>query len=325
MKILFMGTPDFAVKSLDKLVNNGYDICGVVTTPDRPSGRGMKLAISEVKEYAVEKGLKIFQPERITKNDEFKDEIRALEPDLVCVVSYGIILPKSFLKIPKLGCINVHPSMLPKYRGPAPIQWAVLNGDKTTGVTIMYLDEGMDSGDIIRQKEVEIDKDETTGELWDRLSFIGADLLLETVNEINNGIIKREVQPKEYTLAPMINKDMSKIEWKSKPSFDLKNLVRGLNPFMGTYTYLEGKKIKIWKVDIISEEDFIELSKGLEHVEITSAKCGEVLLADEKKGLYIKTLDGIIKVLEIQGENSKKMSISDYLRGNKITVGQIFE
>ena len=132
MKILFMGTPDFAVKSLDKLVNNGYDICGVVTTPDRPSGRGMKLAISEVKEYAVEKGLKIFQPERITKNDEFKDEIRALEPDLVCVVSYGIILPKSFLKIPKLGCINVHPSMLPKYRGPAPIQWAVLNGDKTT-------------------------------------------------------------------------------------------------------------------------------------------------------------------------------------------------
>ena len=173
-----MGTPDFARESLDKLYNAGYEICGIVTVPDRPSGRGMKLIPSPVKEYALEKKIKIFQPEKITNNTEFKEEIKALKPDLVCVVSYGVILPKSFLKIPPLGCVNVHPSMLPKYRGSAPIQWAILNGDKTTGVTIMYLNEQMDAGDIISQQEVNIGEYETTGELWNRLSTIGSDLLL---------------------------------------------------------------------------------------------------------------------------------------------------
>ena len=205
MRILFMGTPDIARESLDKLYNAGYEICGVVTPPDRPSGRGMKLIPCPVKEYALEKGLKVFQPEKITNNTEFKDEIKMLNPDLVCVVSYGVILPKSFLKIPKYGCINVHPSMLPKYRGAAPIQWAILNGDETTGVTIMYLDEGMDSGDIIVQEEVSIDPDETTGELWNRLSSIGAKLLKESVDKINNGTVKSVPQPEEYTLAPMLS------------------------------------------------------------------------------------------------------------------------
>ncbi len=314
MRILFMGTPDFSRESLDKLYNAGYEICGVVTTPDRPAGRGMKLAISPVKEYAIEHGLKLYQPEKISKNDEFKDEIRALEPDLVVVVSYGLILPSSFLKIPKLGCINVHPSMLPKYRGPAPIQWAILNGDKSTGVTIMYLDSGMDSGDIIKQKEVEIGKDETTGELWNRLSVIGSELLLECVNNINKGIIERTKQPEEYTLAPMLDKAMSKIEWNSKKSLEIKNLVRGLNPIMGTYSTLNNKKIKFWKIDIIEDE----YSNCKEDP-------GTILLSDEKQGLYIKTLDGAIKVIEIQGENAKKMNIMDFLRGNKIQVGEKFE
>lgn len=325
MKILFMGTPDFAKESLENLYNNGYEICGVVTTPDRPSGRGMKLNISPVKEYALEKKLNIFQPEKITNNTEFKDEIKALNPDLVCVVSYGVILPKSFLKIPRLGCINVHPSMLPKYRGSAPIQWAILNGDKKTGVTIMYLNEKMDAGDIIIQKEVEIGEDETTGELWNRLSKIGAELLIESIKNIENGTAVRTVQPEEFTLAPMLTKDMSKIDWKLKTSADIKNLVRGLNPIMGAFSFLNGKKIKFWKVQKISKEEFLEIAKNCEYLDFDKESTGTVLLANEKKGLYIKTNDGIISVLEIQGENSRKMNINVFLRGNKIGLGQIFE
>lgn len=322
MKILFMGTPDFARDSLDKLYSNGYEICGVVTVTDRPAGRGMKMLASPVKEYAIEKNLKLFQPEKISNNDDFKNEIRNLAPDLVCVVSYGVILPKSFLKIPPLGCINVHPSMLPKYRGSAPIQWAVLNGDKTTGVTIMYLNEKMDAGDIITQKEVQIGEDETSGELWNRLSKIGADLLDATVKDISNGIIKRTPQPEEFTLAPMLDKAMSKIDWNIKKATDIKNLVRGLNPIMGAYSFLEGKKVKFWKVQTISYKEFEE---KFSDYNFENATIGEVILANDKIGLFIKTIEGIISVLEIQGENSKRMSIGDFLRGTQIKIGQKFE
>lgn len=322
MKILFMGTPDFARESLDNLYNAGFEICGVVTTPDRPAGRGMKLVASPVKEYAIEKGLKLFQPEKISNNDEFKNEIKNLEPDLVCVVSYGVILPKSFLKIPPLGCINVHPSMLPKYRGPAPIQWAVLNGDKKTGVSIMYLDAGMDSGDIITQEEVEIGEDETTGELWNRLSEIGAKLLKNVVTDISNGKIVRTPQPEEFVLAPMLEKEISKINWQEKTSSEIKNLVRGLNPIMGTYTFLNGKKIKIWKVQKYSNNEFAD---RYDINDIENKTPGIVLLANEKQGLFIKTTDGVLSVLEIQGENARKMQIGDFLRGNKIEIGEKFE
>lgn len=322
MKILFMGTPDFARESLDNLYKAGFEICGVVTQPDRPSGRGMKLVASPVKEYALEKGLKLFQPEKISNNDEFKNEIKELVPDLVCVVSYGVILPKSFLKIPPLGCINVHPSMLPKYRGPAPIQWAILNGDKETGVSIMYLDAGMDSGDIILQEKVEIGDDETTGELWNRLSGIGARLLTKVVTDISNGIIERTPQPEEFVLAPMLDKEMSKINWQEKTANEIKNLVRGLNPIMGTYTFLNGKKVKMWKVQIVSAEELQE-KNSIEN--INDLKPGTVVLANEKQGLFIKTIDGVLSVLEIQGENAKRMPIGDFLRGNKIEAGEIFE
>lgn len=323
MRILFMGTPDIARESLDKLYNAGYEICGVVTPPDRPSGRGMKLIPCPVKEYALEKGLKVFQPEKITNNTEFKDEIKMLNPDLVCVVSYGVILPKSFLKIPKYGCINVHPSMLPKYRGAAPIQWAILNGDETTGVTIMYLDEGMDSGDIIVQEEVTIDPDETTGELWNRLSSIGAKLLKESVDKINNGTVKSVPQPEEYTLAPMLSKEMAKIEWNEKSAQEIKNLVRGLNPIMGTYSFLNGKKIKFWRVQTLSKDELKDKVGINEYLK--EGKPGTVLFAHEKIGLFVAAKDEVISVLEIQGENAKRMNISDFLRGNKIQNGEIFE
>ena len=180
MKILFMGTPDFAQASLNALYDAKYDIVGVVTNPDKPKGRGMKLVASPVKEFAMQKGLKIYQPTKIKNNEEIIEEIKKLNPDVICVVAYGKILPKEIISIPRLGCINVHASLLPQYRGAAPIQWAVLNGDKKTGVTTMYMDEGMDTGDMILKQEVDIGEEETTGELWERLASIGANLLVET-------------------------------------------------------------------------------------------------------------------------------------------------
>lgn len=315
MRIVFMGTPDFARDSLEELYNSEYEIVGVVTNLDRPKGRGMKMLYTPVKEFAIEKELKVYQPEKVKNNGEFINEIRLLEPDMICVVAYGKILPKEILEIPKLGCINLHGSLLPKYRGAAPIQWAVLNGDKKTGVTTIYMNEGMDEGDIILEKEVEIGEDETTGELWSKLSKIGANLLVETVKQIENGNATRKRQDSNYTLAPMLNREMSKIDWNSMTAKRIKDLVRGLNPIMGSYTMYEGKKIKLWKVAILSEDEMQEFNK--------EEKVGAILLADDKKGLYIKTIDGGIKVLEIQGENSKKMHITEFLRGNKLKTGTI--
>ena len=312
MKIVFMGTPDFAEKSLEDVYNAGHEILAVVTNPDRPKGRGMKMVASPVKEFAVSKDLKIYQPEKVRKNIEFIEEIKALEPDVICVVAYGKILPKEILEIPKLGCINVHGSLLPKYRGAAPIQWAVINGEKVTGVTTMYMDVGMDTGDMILKEKTEIAPDETTGELWDRLAKIGADLLVKTLEQIENKTAPRIPQGEDFLMAPMLDKEMSKIDWESKTAQEIKNLVRGLNPIMGTYAYLNGKKIKIWKVDVVKANS-------------EDTKNGTVLKSDSKDGLYIKAKDGVIKVLEIQGENAKRMNIQDFLRGNQIEVGSIFE
>lgn len=312
MKIVFMGTPDFAEKSLETVYNAGHEILAVVTNPDRPKGRGMKMVASPVKEFAVSKNLKIYQPEKVRKNVEFIEEIKKLEPDVICVVAYGKILPKEILEIPKLGCINVHGSLLPKYRGSAPIQWAVINGEKVTGVTTMYMDVGMDTGDMILKEETEIAPDETTGELWDRLAKIGAELLVKTLEQIENKTAPRIPQGEDFSMAPMLDKEMSKIDWESKTVQEIKNLVRGLNPIMGTYSYLNGKKIKIWKVDVVEADN-------------ENVKNGTVLKSDSKDGLYIKAKDGVIKVLEIQGENAKKMNIQDFLRGNQIEVGSIFE
>ncbi len=310
MNIVFMGTPDFAKKSLEAIFKANHHIVGVVTNPDKPKGRGMKLLPSEVKEFAKENSLNIYQPKEVKENEEFIQEIKALNPDVICVVAYGKILPKEILDIPKYGCINVHASLLPKYRGAAPIQWAVLNGDKTTGVTTMFMDEGMDTGDIILKEEVEIGGDETTGELWERLAEIGGNLLVETLKQIEKQTAPRQKQGENFSVAPMLSKEMAQIDWKTKTAQEIKNLVRGLNPIMGAYTYINNKKIKIWKVAIATEELRIENMDFLNN--------GTVLIANPKDGLYIKTKEGILKVLEIQGENAKKMPISEFLRGNPI-------
>lgn len=327
LKVLFMGTPDFARDSLKAIYEKGHEILSVITVPDRPKGRGMKLIYSEVKEYALENGLEIMQPDKLRGNEEIIEKIKEMNPDVICVVAYGRILPKEILDIPKYGCINVHPSLLPKYRGSAPIQWAILNGDEKTGVTTMYLDEEMDSGDIILKEEVEIDKDETSGELWDRLSNIGAKLLVETLEQIENGIAPREKQGKEFTIAPMLEKSQAKIDWENKTAKEIKNLVRGLNPIMGAYSELNGKKIKFWKVDTITSEEFIEKYqefKGYEY-RFSEIEPGTILYVDNKQGIYIMTKEGILLVLEMQGENAKRMTAPEFLRGNKIEVVDRFE
>ena len=320
MKIVFMGTPDFAKESLEALYNANYEILAVVTNPDKPKGRGMKMVASPVKEFAIEKNIKVMQPEKVRGNNEFIEEVKSLNPDVICVVAYGKILPKEILEIPAKGCINVHGSLLPKYRGAAPIQWAVLNGDKVTGVTTMYMDVGMDTGDMILKEEVAIGEDETTGELWDRLSKIGGKLLVETLQQIEKGIAPRIKQGEDFTMAPMLNKEMSKIDWKNQTALDIKNLVRGLNPIMGAYTFLNEKKVKFWRVQVVSSKEI-----GYDKDNISNIKNGTVLVSDSKDGIYIKTKQGVLKVLEIQGENAKRMSIQDYLRGNEIKKFDIFE
>ena len=316
MKVIFMGTPDFASESLKNLYEAGHEILAVVTNPDRPKGRGMKVIASPVKQYAIEKNLKIYQPEKVRKNQEFIDEIKSLNTDVICVVAYGKILPKEILEIPHLGCINVHASLLPKYRGSAPIQWAVLNGEKETGVTTMYMDIGMDTGDMILKEKVQIGEDETTGELWDRLSKIGGKLLVETLKQIEEGTAPREKQSEDFTMAPMLDKKMAKIDWENQTAIQIKNLVRGLNPIMGAFAFLKDKKIKFWKVDIAKN---ISLTEDIEKL-----ANGVVVLSAPKDGLYIKTKNGILKVLEIQGENAKRMPIADFLRGNTIKEFEAF-
>lgn len=327
MRILFMGTPDFALESLKALYDAKYDIIGVVTNVDKPKGRGMKMVASPVKEYAIEKKLQVYQPVKVRNNPEFLEGVKKLNPDLICVVAYGKILPQELLDVPKYGCVNVHGSLLPEYRGAAPIQWSVLNGDRKTGVTTMFMNAGMDTGDMILKEEVEIGEDETTGELWDRLKMIGAKLLIKTVKEIENGTATRTKQPEEGTMAPMLSKEMAKIDWENKNAKEIKNLVRGLNPIMGAYTFLDGKKIKFWKVQTLTENELLEKFQELAEYKyhLDKMQAGTVLFSDDKKGLFIKANDGILQVLEIQGENSKRMAVGDFLRGNPVEAGKIFE
>lgn len=327
MNVLFMGTPDFAEKSLEKIYEAGHKIIGVVTNPDRPKGRGMKMIASPVKEYAISKNIPVYQPEKVRNNPEIIEKIKELNPEVICVVAYGKILPKEILEIPKLGCINAHGSLLPKYRGAAPIQWAVLNGDKTTGVTTMYMDVGMDTGDMILKEETEIGENETTGELWERLAKIGGELLVKTLEQIEQGTAKREKQGEEFTIAPMLNKEMAKINWEEKNVAEIKNLVRGLNPIMGTYSFLNGKKLKIWKVDTLQNETFMNKYEEFKNYKekFKNIAPGTIIYIDKKDGIYVKGKDGIILLLEVQAENAKKMNVQDYLRGNKIEVGEILE
>lgn len=328
MKIVFMGTPDFAQESLKALVEAKYEICGVVTNVDKPQGRGMKLVASEVKQYALTQNLPVYQPTKVRNNEEFLAQMRELAPDVIVVVAYGKILPKELLEIPKLSCINVHGSLLPKYRGAAPIQWAVLNGEKETGITTMFMNEGMDTGDMLLTAKVEIGEDETTGELWDRLAKVGAELLVQTLKQVEAGTIKRMVQKDaEATYAPMLEKEMAKIDWENQDAQVIHNLIRGLNPIMGAYTFFQEQKIKFWKAKVRSKEEFLEKFPMWKEYsfKLKEIDAGTILESDPKTGLYIQTKNGILEILEIQGENAKKMDTASFLRGKQMHAGSIFE
>ena len=302
MRIVFMGTPDFAVPSLERLVADGHEIIAVVTQPDRPQSRGMKMTASPVKECALKYNIPVYQPEKIKKDREFIEKYRQMNPELAVVVAFGQILSKELLDIPQKGNINVHGSLLPKYRGAAPIQWSVINGDKETGVTTMFMDEGMDTGDMLLKEVVEIGAEETAGELFDRLSLLGAEVLSKTIDKLQDGTLTREKQNHdEATHVSMISKDLGKLDF-NKTSKELDCLIRGVNPWPGAYFEINGKKIKVHKARVCEQ----------------TGKAGEILASDAKKGLIIATKDSSIELIEIQPEGKRRMTAKEYLIGNKI-------
>lgn len=301
MKILFMGTPDFAVPCLDILIKEGHNICGVVTQPDKPKGRGHKMMPPSVKVCAEENNIPVFQPE-ILKNGAFLHELEELAPEVIIVVAYGKILPEYILNYPKYGCINVHGSLLPKYRGAAPIQWSIINGETETGITTMYMEKGLDTGDMIFKSSTPISQEDTYGTLHDRLSEMGARLIAKTVAAIEEGNLPREKQNDDLSCyAPMISKETGHINW-SEPSDKILNLIRGLNPFPASYTLYGDEVLKIYHASIGKRK---------------SGKCGEFSVVD--KCFEVVCGDGCtILIDEIQFKGGKRMSVSGYLNGHNV-------
>lgn len=309
-----MGTPDFAVPCLDALVENGYDVVGVVTQPDKPYGRSQsRLKASAVKEAAIKHGIKtILQPSRV-KTREFVTSISELEPDLIVTAAYGKILPKAVLDVPKLGCINVHASLLPRYRGAAPIQWALINGDSTTGITTMFMDEGMDTGDILLKKEITIDGDMNCQELFDRLKELGAVALIETLEAMENGTLTRTPQDNSKAVyVPMMTKEMGLIDW-SKSALEIHNLVRGTNPWPGAYTFYKGTRMKIWKTTLLDRCPIGSRERAMEselNQLAASHRHGEILKIF-KQSLVVATGDGCLLINELQLDNCKRLNVCD--------------
>ena len=305
MRIVFMGTPDFAAASLKKLIDKKYDIAAVFTQPDKPRDRGMKLSYSPVKELALENNIPVYQPTKL-RDGTATELIKSLEPDILVVVAYGRILPDDMLEVPKYGAINVHASLLPKYRGAAPIQWAVLNGDKITGVTTMYLASEMDTGDIIYTSETEIGEFETSGELFDRLMIMGAELLDRTLRDIEAGTAPRTQQDhSKASYVKMLDKSLSPIEWAKTPREVIKQIY-GLQPWPVATAELDGKVFKIYSAEYTQNK--------------TDKAPGSVVSAG-KKGIEIACLDGeTVLITELQAAGKKRMKASDYLLGHPIKV-----
>lgn len=315
MKVIFMGTPDFAVGTLKAIIEAGHEVSLVVTQPDKPKGRGGKMAISAVKEAAIEYDLPVFQPDRIRKEENI-DYLKNYEADVIVVVAFGQILPKEILEMPKYGCVNVHASLLPKYRGAAPIQWAVIDGEKVSGVTTMHMDEGLDTGAILLQKEVKLAEDETGGSLFDRLSAVGASLLVETLKGLEEGTIEDKAQDDSLAShTSIIKKSMGQIDF-SRPAKEIECLIRGLNPWPSAFGHYKEKLLKIWKAKVLTEEE----AKELYGAESSSAEAGEVVKVS-KNALLVKTGEGLLSILELQLEGKKRMEIDAFLRGVQIKEG----
>lgn len=311
LKVLFMGTPDFAATILEEILA-AYSVLGVVTQPDKPKGRGKELVYSPVKELALKHDLPVYQPIKV-KEPEFLEEVEKLQPDVIVVAAFGQILPKALLDIPKHGCINVHASLLPKYRGAAPIQYSVIDGEKETGITIMYMDIGLDTGDIILQDVVPISAKETGGSLFDKMAEQGAASIIKALKQIEAGEVNRIPQDNEKaTYVKMISKEMGRLDF-TKSAIQLERLIRGLNPWPSAYTFLDGKSLKFWQAET---EDISEGQK-LEFEGYTPGTVVEV----RNNELVIMTGEGLLVVKELQLEGKKRMPADAFLRGVSITVG----
>ena len=310
MKTVFMGTPDFAVPPLKALVEAGYEVAAVVTQPDKPKGRGKTLMPTPVKEEALMHEIPVYQPKRVRNNEEFLETLKEINPDIIIVAAFGQIIPKEILELPKFGCINIHASLLPKYRGAAPIQQAVIDGEKESGVTIMQMGEGLDTGDMISQIVIPLDKEETGGSLFGKLAQAGAELLIKTLPSIEQGTAVAEKQPEESPTpyAAMITKQMGLLDF-TKSAETLERLVRGMNPWPSAYTFVNGKTLKVWKSSASQEP--------------SDAQPGTVILTD-KAGIHVACKEGVLLLTEVQLEGKKRMDAETFLRGYHMEQGTVF-
>lgn len=308
LKVIFMGTPDFAVPCLEHLAKSVLtDVVAVVSQPDRPKGRGQKLVFTPVKECAVKLNIPVLQPEKV-KDAAVIDDLAAFQPDLIVVVAFGQLLSPTLLALPRLGCINVHASLLPKYRGAAPIHWAIMNGETETGVTTMYMDKGMDTGDMILTAKTAITPNMVTGELHDKLMHQGAELLITTVEKIVNGTAPRTKQDaKEATYAPLLKRSIERIDW-SKTAQDIHNKVRGLNPWPGAFCQTENFRLKVWKTVVLDRD--------------TRGKAG-TLIACTERGFVVQTGSGLLEVIEVQPASKRKMTAKECICGYCIHPGDL--
>lgn len=310
MKVIFMGTPDFAVPTLRSIHEAGHELLAVVTQPDKPKGRGNQMQFPPVKELALEYGVPVYQPVRIKKEPEFIELLKELAPDVIVVVAFGQILPKEVLDIPKYGCINVHASLLPRLRGAAPIQWAIINGEEKTGITTMFMDVGLDTGDMLLKEETVISPEETGGSLHDRLSEIGGPLLVRTLEELENGTLVRIKQNDEDSnYAKMLDKALGQLDF-TKPACELERLIRGLNPWPSAYTHLDGKTLKIWKAQVLSE--------------VSGNEIGSVCEV-KKDAIVVQTGEGALAITELQLEGKKRMTTEAFLRGYEVNEGTLLQ
>jgi methionyl-tRNA formyltransferase len=305
LRVVFFGTPEFAVPTLRSLLNSAHEVAAVVTQPDRPVGRGRHMAPSPVKAAALEAGLHVIQPEKV-RDADFINELKSIDPSVIVTVAYGQILPLEILSLPEKGCVNIHASLLPKYRGAAPINQAIINGDAETGITTMLMDEGMDTGDILLQKVTEIMPDETAGGLSERLSVIGADILLETLKKIESGSLKPEEQRGDASFAPLLKKSDGIIQW-ARPAKELHDFIRGMNPWPGAYTFIKGDMIKVLRSEAVDGD----------------GEAG-VVSAVTNNELLVGTGEGLLALLEVQPSGKRPMEIKAFLQGRKLEEGMRF-
>ena len=322
MRIVFMGTPDFSVPALKALVEAGHQVIAVVTQPDKPKGRGKEVQMTPVKIQAMEYGIPVYQPAKV-REASFVEVLKGMEADVYVVIAFGQILPKAVLELPKYGCINIHASLLPKYRGAAPIQWCVIDGERETGITTMMMDVGLDTGDMLEKAVIPIEEKETGGSLHDKLSMAGGDLILSTLKKLEEGTLVRTPQTDEGTCyAKMLTKSLGDIDW-NQGAVSIERLIRGLNPWPSAYTMWNGKTIKIWAADVIAGREAADFLSESGVPAETGTAPGTVVCSD-KRGLVVCTGGGLLSIRELQMEGKKRMDTPAFLRGYPIPAGDVF-